>query len=59
MAIFGYGRVSTSQQTSGNQELEQENAGFNFDNWFTESGIRGKTSAIQRPEFSRPFHSDM
>ena len=53
MAIFGYGRVSTNQQTTDNQKLELENAGFKIDYWFTDNGISGKTSASQRPEFSR------
>jgi len=31
MAIFGYGRVSTSQQDTENQRLEIEQAGWTFD----------------------------
>lgn len=53
MAIFGYGRVSTTQQTTDNQKLELENAGFKIDYWFTDNGISGKTSASQRAEFSK------
>lgn len=53
MAIFGYGRVSTNQQTTDNQKIELENSGFKIDYWFTDNGISGKTSASQRPEFSR------
>ena len=52
MAIFGYGRVSTNQQTTDNQKLELENAGFKIDYWFTDTGISGKTSASLRPQFS-------
>ena len=52
MAIFGYGRVSTNQQTTDNQKLELENAGFKIDYWFTDNGISGKTSASLRPQFS-------
>jgi DNA invertase Pin-like site-specific DNA recombinase len=37
MAIFGYGRVSTNQQTTDNQKLELENAGFKIDYWFTDT----------------------
>ncbi|AGO56791.1 DNA integration/recombination/inversion protein [Serratia plymuthica 4Rx13] len=36
MAIFGYGRVSTSQQDTENQRLELEQAGWTFDFWFTD-----------------------
>jgi putative DNA-invertase from lambdoid prophage Rac len=53
MAIFGYGRVSTNQQTTDNQKLELENAGFKIDYWFTDNGVSGKVCAIQRSEFSR------
>ncbi|AHI72868.1 MULTISPECIES: recombinase family protein [Burkholderia] len=51
MAIFGYGRVSTREQTTENQRLEIENAGFKVDYWFTDEGISGKTHASQRPQF--------
>ncbi|EIG7014983.1 recombinase family protein, partial [Escherichia coli] len=30
MAIFGYGRVSTSQQDTENQRMELEQAGWTF-----------------------------
>ena len=52
MAIFGYGRVGTNQQTTDNQKLELENAGFKVDYCFTDTGISGKTSASLRPQFS-------
>lgn len=51
MAIFGYGRVSTKEQTTENQRLEIENAGFKVDYWFTDEGVSGKTHATQRPRF--------
>jgi len=51
MAIFGYGRVSTREQTTENQRLEIEAAGFKVDYWFTDEGISGKTHATQRPQF--------
>ncbi|MDR5738014.1 recombinase family protein [Caballeronia sp. LZ016] len=51
MAIFGYGRVSTREQTTENQRLEIENAGFKLDYWFTDEAISGKTHASQRPQF--------
>lgn len=53
MAIFGYGRVSTGQQTTENQRLELERSGFIVDYWFTDNGVSGKTSASERPEFGR------
>lgn len=55
MAIFGYGRVSTGQQTTENQRLELEQAGYQIepDYWFADEGISGKTAAAQRPAFKR------
>jgi DNA invertase Pin-like site-specific DNA recombinase len=53
MAVFGYGRVSTNAQHTENQRLELEAAGFKIDYWFSDTGISGKTSASQRPEFSQ------
>ncbi|PUE33059.1 resolvase [Limnohabitans sp. Jir61] len=52
MAVFGYGRVSTSSQHTSNQRLELESAGFKLDYWFSDTGISGKTCASQRAEFS-------
>ncbi len=53
MAIFGYGRVSTGQQTTENQRLELERAGFVIEPefWFADEGVSGKVSASQRPAF--------
>ena len=51
MAIFGYGRVSTSQQDTENQRLELEQAGWAFDFWFTDV-VSGKVPAVQRKAFS-------
>ena len=53
MPIFGYGRVSTGQQTTENQRLELEGAGFVVDYWFADHGVSGKTCASERPEFGR------
>ena len=53
MATFGYGRVSTNQQTTENQKLELESAGFKIDYWFSDVGVSGKVSASQRQEFSK------
>ena len=52
MAVFSYARVSTTEQTTLNQKLEIERAGFTVDYWFEDVGVSGKTSAIQRPQFS-------
>lgn len=53
MAIFGYGRVSTIQQSAENQRLELEQAGYKLDFWHEDTGLSGKTPAAQRPEFQR------
>ncbi|HYD63425.1 MAG TPA: recombinase family protein [Noviherbaspirillum sp.] len=55
MAVFGYGRVSTGQQTAENQRIELEQAGFQIepDYWFADEGISGKVAAAQRPAFRR------
>jgi len=54
MAIFGYGRVSTKDQTSENQRIEIAKAGYDISPkfWFADEVISGKTSASQRPQFS-------
>lgn len=52
MAVFGYGRVSTKEQTTENQRLEIEGAGYKADYWFADEGISGKTHATQRPQFT-------
>ena len=55
MAVFGYGRVSTFQQTTENQRLELERAGYQIepDYWFADEGVSGKVAASQRPAFKR------
>ncbi len=55
MATFGYGRVSTVQQTTDNQRLELERAGYQIepDYWYADEGISGKVAASQRPAFKR------
>lgn len=52
MATFAYGRVSTSEQSADDQRLEIEAAGHKVDYWFADT-ISGKTSASQRPQFSK------
>lgn len=53
MATFGYGRVSTGAQTTDNQRLELEQAGYKIepDFWFADEGVSGKVAASQRPAF--------
>ncbi|WP_420105056.1 recombinase family protein [Herbaspirillum huttiense] len=53
MAIFGYGRVSTKEQTTENQRREIEAAGYVVDYWHADEGVSGKVSAAQRPQFAR------
>jgi DNA invertase Pin-like site-specific DNA recombinase len=53
MAIFGYGRVSTKEQTTENQRLEIEQAGYQVDYWFADEGVSGKMAAGQRPQFAK------
>jgi putative DNA-invertase from lambdoid prophage Rac len=52
MAVFAYSRVSTHEQTTSNQKLEIQQAGFNVDYWFADEGVSGKVCARQRPQFS-------
>ncbi len=57
IAIFGYGRVLTSQQDTENQRLELEQAGWMFDFWFTDvasgevPGVQRKANAQQNPRW--------
>lgn len=51
MAIFGYGRVSTAEQTADNQRLEIERAGYTVEYWFSDT-VSGKAHAAQRKQFS-------
>jgi putative DNA-invertase from lambdoid prophage Rac len=53
--IFGYGRVSTGQQTAENQLLELKSAGYDIkpDFWFADEGVSGKVCASQRPVFKQ------
>ncbi len=55
MATFGYGRVSTAGQSTENQRLELEQAGFKIEPefWFADDGVSGKVCASQRPAFVR------
>jgi putative DNA-invertase from lambdoid prophage Rac len=53
--IFGYGRVSSGQQTTENQRLELEQAGYQIepDYWYADDGVSGKVAANQRPAFKQ------
>jgi putative DNA-invertase from lambdoid prophage Rac len=50
MAVFGYGRVSTAEQTADNQRLEIECAGYVVEYWFADT-VSGKAHATQRKQF--------
>lgn len=54
MRVFGYGRVSTADQTTANQRQELEAFGhvIQKQRWFSDT-ISGKVPASERPEFSR------
>jgi putative DNA-invertase from lambdoid prophage Rac len=51
MALFAYGRVSTREQSTENQRLEVQGAGYSIDFWYEDTGVSGKTHATQRPQF--------
>lgn len=51
MAIFAYSRVSTKEQTTENQRLEIERAGYKVDYFYSDEGVSGKISASLRPQF--------
>lgn len=55
MATFGYGRVSTGQQSTENQRLELEHSGYKIEPefWFADDGISGKVAASQRLAFKQ------
>ena len=50
VAVFGYGRVSTVEQTAQNQRLEIERAGYSVEYWYTDT-VSGKAHAAQRKQF--------
>lgn len=52
MHTFVYARVSTASQTTDNQLLEIERAGYEADTVYTDS-ISGKVAAMDRPEFAK------
>lgn len=52
MAIFGYGRVSTTDQTTENQRLEIKQAGYAVEYWFADT-VSGSAHAAQRQQFKQ------
>jgi putative DNA-invertase from lambdoid prophage Rac len=50
MAVFAYARCSKETQTTENQRIEIESAGYKADYFYSDT-ISGKTSASQRPQF--------
>lgn len=50
MAVFGYGRVSTAEQTADNQRFEIERAGYAVEYWYADT-VSGKAHAAQRRHF--------
>ncbi len=51
MAVFGYGRVSTAEQTADNQRVEVERAGYVVEYWYAVT-VSGKAHAAQRKQVS-------
>lgn len=51
MLTIVYSRVSTTEQTTANQLLEIEQAGYRPDLVFADEGVSGSTQAFARPEF--------
>lgn len=56
MHTFAYARVSTTGQTTDNQFMEIEAAGFEVDARYSDV-ISGKTPAVDRPEFAAMLDS--
>lgn len=51
--IYAYLRVSTKLQTTENQRLKIENAGFAINEWIVEHAVSGSVRALERPEFAK------
>ena len=51
MAVFAYSRVSTKDQTTENQRLDIERAGYKVHYFYSDEGVSGKVSASLRPQF--------
>lgn len=50
MAIFGYGRVSSTGQHSEDQRLALERAGYDVAFWFADDGVGSTVPAARRPQ---------
>lgn len=51
MAILGYCRVSTDDQSITNQQMQIEEAGYNIAKWFTDEAVSGSVKASLRNGF--------
>ncbi|MBV8660265.1 MAG: recombinase family protein [Burkholderiales bacterium] len=53
--LWGYGRVSTSDQTAENQRHELKTAGYDIkpSRWVVDEGVSGSVPAMQRPAFAK------
>ncbi|ENN7516303.1 recombinase family protein [Salmonella enterica] len=54
MAIIGYVRVSTDDQTTKNQKQEIGKV-YNVEHWYSDDGVSGTKQAMTRPEFRKMF----
>ena len=54
MAVIGYLRVSTGEQSSGAQRHSIEQT-HKVETWFADEGVSGAVEALQRPEFAELF----
>ncbi|WP_319784480.1 recombinase family protein [Oceanisphaera sp. IT1-181] len=50
MAVIGYARVSTSEQSTGAQQHQIEQV-YKIDRWFIDDAVSGTVAAMQRPSF--------
>jgi putative DNA-invertase from lambdoid prophage Rac len=48
MTVFGYGRVSTKEQTTENQRREIEAAGYAINFWHADEGVSGETLVVTK-----------
>lgn len=53
--VFGYGRVSTTEQSSANQLHELKTRGHDIkpSRWIVDEGVSGSVPALQRPGFQQ------
>jgi putative DNA-invertase from lambdoid prophage Rac len=53
--LWGYGRVSTTEQTAENQRHELKTAGYDIkpSRWVVDEGVSGSVPAMQRPAFRK------